>query len=368
MQIIYDYTFYKVIIGTTLIGIITGILGCFTLLRRQSLLGDTIAHATLPGLTGMFMFVLDKSYLLLLLGASTTGLLGAFCVHFITSNTTLKKDTALGIILSVFFGIGMIFLTIIQKMPTANQAGIDKFLFGHASTLLYHDIIILSIIAAIVIATVLFFWKEFKIITFDPEYAKTIGIPINKINCILTLLIVLTIIVGLQTIGLILISSFLISPATSARQWTTTLSSMILLSIVFSLIATVMGTYISCGVANTPTGPVIVVISTFLTLLSILLSPQGSLSAWLTQQQNQKQIKAATMLTNFMLFNESETNPFHPHDITALKAIGKKGISGTLNLLEKQGLLENTHDNFWRLTKKGLEKARQLQKGRNACL
>ena len=270
-----DYTFYKILIGTSLIGITTGILGCFTLLNRQSLLGDTIAHATLPGLTGMFLIVLHQSYILLLLGAGLSGLLGALCVHLITSNSSLKKDAALGIILSTFFGVGIIFLTMIQKLPGAHQAGIDKFLFGQAATLLYHDIYILTIITTIVLMTVIFLWKEFAIISFDQAYAQSIGMPVNTINIILTILIVLTIIVGLQTVGLILISSFLIAPALAARQWTSSLKTTVMLSIFFSLAATTTGTFISCIAPHIPTGPAIVIISTTITLLSIIASPTG---------------------------------------------------------------------------------------------
>jgi len=278
ISFILDYTFYKIFIGTSLIGITTGILGCFTLLNRQSLLGDTIAHATLPGLTGIFLAIHYQSYTLLLFGAGLSGLFGAWCVNLITSTTSLKKDAALGIILSTFFGLGIIFLTIIQKLPDAHQAGIDKFLFGQATTLLYHDIFILSVTTIIVITTVIFLWKELTIISFDQAYAQSIGMPVTIIHTILTILIVLTVIIGLQTVGLILISSFLIAPALAARQWTSLLKTTIILSIIFSLIATTIGTYISCIAPHVPTGPTIVIISTTITLLSIIISPQRLIS------------------------------------------------------------------------------------------
>ena len=277
-------TFYKILLGTTLVGITTGIVGCFTLLNKQSLLGDTIAHATLPGLTGMFLIMLQKQYALLLCGAATTGLLGAVLVQHITHTTKLKKDAALGIVLSTFFGIGIIFLTMIQKLPTAHQAGIDKFLFGQAATLLNSDIILLSIISCAVIGAIIFAWKELKIISFDPAYAQTIGLPVQKINRLLLMLIVLTVIVGLQTIGLILMSSFLIAPAAAARQWTCKLHVMIFLSIFFSLIATTTGTIISCNYAHIPTGPTIVIIATMITLISIIIAPSGIITTRFRQR------------------------------------------------------------------------------------
>lgn len=263
--------FYKILLGTTLVGITTGIVGCFTLLNKQSLLGDTIAHATLPGLTGMFLLIAQKSYCLLLLGAATTGLLGAMAVAYIKRTTHLKQDAALGIVLSTFFGIGIIFLTMIQKLAIGNQAGIDKFLFGQAATLLDSDIVILLIISSIVITTIILLYKELKIITFDPIYAQTIGLHVNRIQTILLLLIIATIIVGLQTVGLILMSSFLIAPAAAARQWTNRLSTTIFLSVFFSILATTTGTIISYYISHVPTGPVIVIIATIITLFSIFI-------------------------------------------------------------------------------------------------
>lgn len=267
-----DYTFYKILIGTGLVGITTGILGCFTLLNRQSLLGDTIAHATLPGLTGMFLIMHQQSYFWLLCGAGLSGFIGAVCVTLITRHTCLQQDGALGIVLSTFFALGTIFLTMIQKLPHAHQAGIDKFLFGQAATILNHDIVILSCITLIVIVTVALLWKELTLITFDKEYAASIGVPVKKIATILTILLVLTIIVGLQTVGLILISSFLIAPALAARQWTTCLHTTVFVSIGLSLLATSTGTYISCLAPHLPTGPIIVIIATIITCLSMLLS------------------------------------------------------------------------------------------------
>lgn len=261
--------FYKILFGTTLVGITTGILGCFMLLNKKSLLGDTIAHATLPGITGMFLLIGHQSYVVLLTGAAMTGLCAAACVHAITSTTDLKQDAALGVILSTFFGIGIIFLTMIQKLEDGHQAGIDKFLFGQAATLLTQDIACIAIISMVVIAIIFYYFKELAVITFDPIYARTIGIPVTRMHQLLIVLMVLTVIVGLHTVGLILMSSFLIAPAAAARQWTNRLSTMITISIAVSIVATTAGTIISYHFAHMPTGPVIVIIATIITLASI---------------------------------------------------------------------------------------------------
>ncbi len=263
--------FYKILIATTLVGITTAIIGCFTLLNKQSLLADTIAHATLPGLAGMFLIVLEKSYVMLLIGAAITSLTSAFAVDYIITKTNLKQDTALGIILSTFFGIGIIYLTMIQKLAIGNQAGIDKFLFGQAATVLNEDIIIIITLSCLILATVIFYYKEFVIIIFDAQFARTIRLPVQRIKNILLITIVGTVLVGLQTVGLILMSSFLIAPAVAARQWTNRLPIMMLLSVFFSLSATTTGTIISYQYAHIPTGPAIVVIATLITFVSIII-------------------------------------------------------------------------------------------------
>ena len=175
-----------------------------------------------------------------------------------------------------------------KKLPTAHQAGIDKFLFGQAATLLNSDIMILAIISGIVVATILIAWKELKIISFDPNFAQAIGLPVKKIQALLLIVIVLTVIVGLQTVGLILMSSFLIAPAAAARQWTCKLHAMIFLSILFSLIATTTGTIISCAYAHVPTGPTIVIIATMITLISIIIAPSGIIATQFRQRYNFK--------------------------------------------------------------------------------
>jgi manganese/zinc/iron transport system permease protein len=263
--------------GTAIMGIVCGILGSFAVLRKQSLLGDAISHASLPGIAIAFIITGSKEPLILFLGAIISGLAGTLWIMGITSKTHLKYDTALGIILSVFFGLGMLLLTIIQKQPNANQAGLDKFLFGQAATLMVKDVYLLAIAGGISVAIVIIFQKEFKILSFDPQYAKTIGFNTTLLDVLLTSLIVMAIVLGLQTVGVVLMSAMLLAPAAAARQWTNRLEIMIILAAVFGALSGVTGTAISASMANLSTGPVIVLIASCIVTISFLFAPERGL-------------------------------------------------------------------------------------------
>lgn len=358
----FDITLFTVLIGTTLVGITSGIMGCFVILQRKSLFGDAIAHATLPGLAAMFLYTASKAALPLFIGATISGALGALCIHLINQYTTLQKETALGIILSTTFGLGTLLLSIIQTFPTAHKAGINKFLLGNASTLLWDDLCVILLVAAIVIFTIFVCWKEFKTFIFNKEFAYSIGMHTKYIQLILTTLTVLTIIVGLQTVGVVLISSLLIAPAAAAYQWTQRLSTMIILSCMFSSIATISGTLISSSYEHLPTGPMIIVIATICTFFSILFAPyHGIVFRYFKTRKQLQQINAYHMLSYFMLFNESKTHPYHAHDISALEAVGKKFTRQTIKYLVTKNLIESVDSNVWRLTPKGFKLAQTIK-------
>ncbi|GKX29885.1 zinc ABC transporter permease [Vallitalea longa] len=276
-MIFTDYTLQIVSLGSALLGIISGIVGSFAVLKKQSLLGDAVSHAALPGITIAFILTGSKSTVILLIGALITGLLATWIVGFINKHSRIKFDSALALILSVFFGIGLTLLTYIQKIPNANQAGLENFIFGQASTLLSRDVKIIFIVGIVVIALVIIFWKELKIITFDYEFARSIGFSTKKLDFLLAGLIVTTIIIGLQTVGVILMSAMLVAPGVAARQWTNKLSIMVILASAFGAISGVLGTIISSSIENMPTGPSIVLVISLIVIVSIFLAPNRGL-------------------------------------------------------------------------------------------
>jgi manganese/zinc/iron transport system permease protein len=290
--LMHDYTVRTISMGTAIMGIVCGILGSFAVLRKQSLLGDAVSHASLPGIAIAFIITGSKEPLVLFAGAIISGLIGTLWIMGITSKTHLKSDTALGIVLSVFFGFGMLLLTIIQKQPNANQAGLDKFLFGQAATLMVRDVYLLGIAGSIALILVVIFQKEFKILSFDPQYAKTLGFNITLLDILLTSLIVTAIVLGLQTVGVVLMSAMLLAPAAAARQWTNKLEIMIILAAIFGAVSGVAGTAVSASMAKISTGPVIVLIAFMLVMISFLFAPnRGLLFRVFRQWKNRKDLK-----------------------------------------------------------------------------
>lgn len=278
MSIVLDYTIWVMMIGTAVLGCVSGALGSFAVLRKQSLLGDSISHAALPGIGIAFMLTQSKSSGILLLGAFVAGLIGSILVMLIVKNTLIKEDSALGIILSVFFGLGLVILTIIQKAPNASQAGLSTFLFGSAATMLKGDIKVMGIIAFVAIVILMMFWKQFKLISFDPQFAVTQSIPVKKMEVLLTTLMVAAIVIGLQTVGVVLMSAMVIAPAAAARQWTNRLGQMVAISALFGAMSGIIGVAISASYPKVPTGPIIVIVMSALVVLSLMIgTAQGIL-------------------------------------------------------------------------------------------
>ena len=162
-----DYTFQTVALGSAILGLLSGILGSFAVLRKQSLLGDGVSHAALPGVILAFVLTGSKNTEVLLFGALVSGLIATLFIISIVKHTRIKFDSALALVLSVFFGFGLVLLTFVQKIPNSNQAGLKRFIFGQASTLLQKDVTFMVLCGVILLILVLLFWKEFKLFIFD---------------------------------------------------------------------------------------------------------------------------------------------------------------------------------------------------------
>ena len=276
-----------VLIGSLLIGATGGLLGSFAVLRRRSLVGDALAHAALPGVALAYLWTGSKALPVLLTGAAISGVLGVLVMQFIINFTRVKADAAIGIVLSVFFGVGIVLLTHVQRVGTGNQSGLDKFLFGQAASLVDDDLRVMSVLAGFIILAVALFFKEFKALIFDAEFLQTLGYSARWIDALLMGLIALTVIVGLQAVGVVLIAAMLITPAVAARFWTEQLHKMVLLAAAFGGLSGAVGTFISSLVPRIPTGPVMVLIATLCFVVSALFAPRrGVLARWRRQRHN----------------------------------------------------------------------------------
>ena len=361
-----DYTLRTITLGTALLGAICGMLGSFAVLRKQSLLGDAISHAALPGIAVAFLITGAKDSGVLLLGAMVSGLIGTFWIRGITSKTHLKSDTALGLILSTFFGFGMLLLTFIQKQPNANQAGLDKYLFGQAATLVESDVQLMTVVTGISLVAMLLFWKEFKILLFDSDYTKTLGFNIKFLDIFITFLIVVSIVLGLQTVGVVLMSAILLAPAAAARQWTNNLGTMVVLAGLIGAFSGVFGTAISASENNLSTGPVIVLIAGVFVLFSFIFSPKrGLLFREVRFRKNRKDLRLMKTLQFMYGIAQAHENISHPHAIRILNNF--QGFTkSSLKKLENEGWI-TIDGQQWALTPRGYEQAQELyyQKPRN---
>lgn len=287
-----NYTLIVVGLGSALIGLISGALGTYAVLRRQSLLGDAISHAALPGIAIAFLLTGTKTPLILVLGAAIAGWVGTLLILSIVKLTRIKYDSALGLVLSTFFGFGLVLHTLIQRSGNANQAGLDTFLFGQAASLLERDVLTMGILGGIALLIVSLFWKELKLLVFDEGFATSIGLPVRALDILLTSLLTVAIVLGLQAVGAVLMSAMLVAPAVAARQWTDRLGHMVFLAALFGAIAGVTGTIISSSASRLPTGPTIVLCATVFVGFSFALAPnRGLVWHWVRHRRNKESIK-----------------------------------------------------------------------------
>jgi len=279
IELFQDPNIQWIMLATMLLGVSSGVLGCFAYLRKQSLMGDALSHAALPGVCVAFLLTGTKSLWSLMAGAAVAGLLATFGIGWITRHSRIKSDAALAIVLSTFFGLGIVLLTRIQQSGSGSQAGLDKFLFGQAAAMVRSDVYTMAGLAIALIALCALFFKPFKLISFDPGFARLIGYPVAALEQFLMLLLVVAVVVGIQAVGVVLMAAMLITPAVSARYWTDRLGVMIALSGAFGAASGLAGTLVSATANGLPTGPLAVLAATALFVVSVLFAPGRGLIA-----------------------------------------------------------------------------------------
>ncbi len=278
--------------GVLILGLISGLVGSFAVLNKQGLLGDGISHAALPGIAIMFLIIGTKQTTLMLLGAAIVAFVAMFCIINISKYTRIKFDASLALVLSTFYGLGIMLKSYIQGTNNARQAGLDGYLFGQVNFILIEDIITMSICGAVILIIVLIYWKQLSLFIFDADYAKCLGFSSKSFNIILSLITTLTIVIGLKTVGVILMCALLIAPAVAARQWTDKMSTMVILSALIAMSAGAIGTYIGCVMEKMPAGPVITVVVSIFVLVSLLIAPKrGIIFMMIQRRKNKSQYK-----------------------------------------------------------------------------
>jgi len=278
------YNTALVCLGAALLGAAAGGIGSFVMLRKRALMSDAVSHATLPGLVlafiGMALTTGDGRFLPgLMVGAALTAFLGLYAVDWLTRRTRLPEDSAIGAVLSSFFGLGVVLLTVVQSLETGGQAGLEGFLLGSTASMLRSEAITIAVAAAATGLGVILLRRAFTIVSFDPNYAASIGIPVRRTDLAMLLILLLVTVIGLRVAGLVLIVALTIIPPATARFWTDDAGRMAVLSAAIGAAAAHAGAALSASGPSLPTGAVIVLISFGVFALSLVASPRRGLVA-----------------------------------------------------------------------------------------
>ena len=365
-MLLQDFTVRSVLLGAAMVGMVAGALGSFALLRRQSLLGDTLSHAALPGIVLGFLLTGSRALWPMLTGALLAGALAALLVVTLTRTTRIKDDAALGITLSLFFAVGTVLLTLAQRSAAAAQAGLDAFLFGQAAAILPSDLWLLGIVGGGALALVGLLWKEFGLITFDADFARSVGLPVLWLEMLLTLLIAISVVIGLQLVGVILMVALVVAPAAAARQWSERLGTMVILAALFGASAGVVGALVSASMRGLATGPVIVLVASAIVVASLLFAPaRGLVWSALQQRHARATLGSHRVLVDLLQLGHNHRDPAYASEQGMLDAYFGNRSGHVLRRLRRRGLVaqvvhmpeEGAH---WVLTEAGREQAQAL--------
>jgi len=294
LQLGYNATL--VATGATLLGIAAGVTGTFLFLRKRALVSDAVSHATLPGVGLAFIVMVllggdGRNLVGLLAGSALSAAVGLLCLTWLTRHTRLAEDAAIGAVLSVFFGFGIVLLTVIQTMSSGRQAGLETFLLGSTAGMLRADALVIAAGGAVALALIVLLRRPMTLVAFDPDYATARGVPVHAVDLAMMGLVMAVTVIGLKIVGLILIVALLIIPAVAARFWTERAGRVALLAGAFGGISGYGGAAISASAPNLPTGPIIVLVCFALFAVSLLLAPgRGVLAALLRYMRYRKRV------------------------------------------------------------------------------
>ncbi|QDU64593.1 Manganese transport system membrane protein MntB [Planctomycetes bacterium Pan216] len=355
------YNTLIVLLGTSLLGANCGLVGSFALLRRRALIGDTLAHATLPGLCLAFLLLGYRSLPAMLVGAFVTGVMGIVTVALLRHWTRIKEDACLGIVLSVFFGWGIVLIKLIQNETTSgSKAGLDSYIFGKTAGMIAQDVMIIGGVSLFCLLVVMLLFKEFKLVAFDASFARAQGWPAVLLDLALMGLVALTVVIGLPAVGVVLIAALLIMPGAAARFWTERLESMLLVSAFVGFVVGLVGTSISARVDNAPAGPVLVLVGSSIFMLSMFFAPRRGLVARLVADRRSRlrleNRRFLEVLFDLMEPALPERQPIALADVLDHRGWSSRDLGRLVDRAEKHGWVDRVDREKLRATEKGLRK------------
>jgi manganese/zinc/iron transport system permease protein len=377
-----------VVWGAILLGVTCGLLGCFIVLRRQSLLGDAIGHAVLPGVCIGFLAAGARSTPALLLGALVAGLLATALIGLLQRTTNLKTGECMGVVFTGFYGLGIVLLKYIQNLqgrenflsrlglaPRVNtgQSGLDKFLFGQIVAISETDVAYMAVIAAVAVGAVVVFWRKLAVSSFDADFAFSIGLPVRAIHYVLTALVTVAIVISIQAVGVVLVAAMLVTPAATAYLLTDRLHRMAVLSALFGAAAGVLGAFFSLFGEDLPTGAFMVLAAGLLFAAAFLLSPRhGLLPRLLRLWERRRTTQAENLLRTLYILMEkrgggaarsvgpSSDRRFGVHDVAAVRQETPAHVRRLWRLAARRGWVERDSPDPILLTEQGMEEARRV--------
>lgn len=374
MMMTLTYNTAIVLGGTMLLGANAGLVGTFAVLRRRALTGDALAHAALPGLCLAFLIVGQRNVPALLTGALVTGVLGVMTISFLRRMTRVKEDAAIGIVLSVFFGAGIVLSRLIQNLTTTgSKAGLDSYILGKTAGMVAQDVVWVGGLSLAVLVLLVVFYKEFQLVSFDPDFACSQGWPVGRLDLSLMGLIAATVVIGLPAVGVALMAALLIMPAAAARFWTDRLSSMLVLAAVLGGVIGAVGTMASASVSKLPAGPVLVLVGAVVFLASLLLGPKRGVIARMRRHLQFRRefaersllIQAATAV-NIPPWGSTNRpwNGFTTEMVAETAGWPGSVVKQRLRQAERRGWLATTGDGRHEWTDSGQTRAAALLRGR----
>lgn len=350
-----------VTLGTVLLGIGAAAIGSFTFLRKRALVGDAVSHAILPGLAVGFLLSGEKHPLYLIAGALVAGWLALLTIDYLVNHSKLKTDTAIALVLSVFFGFGVFLMSIIQRRVAGNQAGLDAFLFGKAAGMTTSETQVFAGVSLFILLVIALFFNTFKIVSFNKEFALALGVPTQFIEFLLATLTVLAITTGIQAVGVVLMSALLITPAAAARAFTKKLEWMVVIAAFIGAIGGLMGAFISFTQPQMPTGPWIVVTISGFAVAALLFAPQRGVLAILRMRRNNAlKIRTENLIKAiYQLEEQRGAGPVTLAEVMQQRAFNKKSCEKGLYFLRRKGWIEHSQNGF-ELTAKGREEGQRV--------
>ena len=350
----------KVIMGIAIIGAVSGVVGTFSFLRKKTLIADAISHSVLPGICLGFMFAGTKDPIVLLTGALVIGWISVWLIDYLSSTTKLSADTAIALVSTLFFAIGSVLLSVISKSQNTEQTGLKNFLFGKAATMTTFDIQVFIVVSIAIFVVVILFFKPFQLVCFNHAFAKSIGVKVKRMEFLLSTLTVMTVAIGIQAVGVVLMSALLIAPAASARYWTNRLPIMIFLAALFGTFSSVIGVMLSTMKNNMPTGPWIVFSLFTFTLFTLLFAPhKGWFSIKRRNLSNHKKITEENLLKTFYQLKEEGNTAVSFRDFLEKRAVDTHSLVRDVRRMVKHGFLVEK-DKTFSLTESGNKEAARV--------